>query len=194
MKFSYNEMINYFGNLYNEIFREIEIFSPNTFDGTVIKYSDEYMKAYSWLERAGFRLEEVQLMEDYYTEDDFKFFGLEHLMNVRNRIHNYLKNTNMEFSEKIYDYKKYDEIFNLFVKERTEDKNSSVKYNYYDIKLSQQADYDRVLNSLTLSISDIKILKDDIRESKYLNNRHIKKINKIKKELQNLRKEIEDDQ
>lgn len=191
MKIDYEEMVNHFTNIYQTIFTEINVLYPNLYEGMIIKYSDEYLKAYSWLQRAGWRLEEMEMMTNFYDEDDFRFFGLEHLLDIRNRIYGYLNSVKIEFDESVYEYDRYDEIFNEFKKERN---NETIKkYEYYENKYLQQSDYDMVLNSLIFISSDVGRLKDDIEESKYVNNKHIKKIKKIKRELDNLKKEIEDD-
>ena len=102
----------------------------------VVKYSEEYLKAYSYLQRADWRLDEVENMKQYYNEEDFKYFGLENLYNVRNRIEHYLKSTKIKFSDSIYEYNKYDEVYVDFKKERLTIK-ASEKFTYYETKLLQ---------------------------------------------------------
>lgn len=136
MNIDYNKLCDFYTSIYNMIFTEIYTFYPNTYDGMVVKYSEEYLKAYSYLQRADWRLNEVENMKQYYNEEDFKYFGLENLYNVRNRIEHYLKSTKIKFSDSIYEYNKYDEVYVDFKKERLTIK-ASEKFTYYETKLLQ---------------------------------------------------------
>lgn len=68
---------------------------------------DEYLNAYSYLERAIWRLNEIQEMSDFYNEKDFFYFGMENLSNARHRIQHYLEDTETELFNDLK-YKKYD--------------------------------------------------------------------------------------
>lgn len=192
MKVNYYEMVNFYTGIYNTIFNEITTQYPNNYEGLVVKYSDEYLKAYSYLQRAGQRLEEVKDMEKYYSEDDFKYFGLEHLYNVRNRISNYVNNTYFEFSEIVYQYDKFDEIYKDFKTERLK-LEASEKYIYYEHKLLEQTEYDFIMNSLTLLSDDIKHLKNDTKEIKYIKNFDNKKLNKLSQIVNEILGEIKNE-
>ena len=192
MKVNYYEMVNFYTGIYNTIFNEITTQYPNNYEGLVVKYSDEYLKAYSYLQRAGQRLEEVKDMEKYYSEDDFKYFGLENLYNVRNRISNYVNNTYFEFSEIVYQYDKFDEIYKDFKTERLK-LEASEKYIYYEHKLLEQTEYDFIINSLTLLSDDIKHLKNDIKEIKYIKNFDNKKLNKLSQIVNEILGDIKND-
>lgn len=192
MKVNYYELVNFYTVIYNTIFNEIDLLYPNKYEGLIVKYSDEYLKAYGYLQRAGWRLEEVRDMEKYYSEDDFKYFGLENLYDVRNRIEHYLKDTETEFSDLVYQYGKFDEIFSEYKNERLTNE-ASEKFTYYEIKLVQQKDYDFILNTLTMLSDDVKKLKNEIKESKYVKNIHNKKLNKIKKMIEEVTGDIKDD-
>ena len=192
MKIDYGELCDFYISIYDMIFTEIDTFYPNTYEGMVVKYSEEYLKAYSYLQRAGWRLEEVMNMKQYYDEEDFKYFGLENLYNVRNRIEHYLKNVEIEFTDSIYKYNQYDDVYADFKKERLTTK-ASEKFTYYETKLLQQNDYDYVLNSLTLLSSDIKNIIDSIKESRYVKNIHNKKLNKMNKLVKEITGDIKND-
>lgn len=192
MKIDYDEICDFYISIYNMIFTEIDTFYPNTYEGMVVKYSEEYIKAYSYLQRAGWRLEEVKDMKQYYNEEDFKYFGLENLYNARNRIEHYLKNVEIEFTDSVYKYNQYDDIYADFKKERLTTK-ASEKFTYYETKLLQQNDYDYILNSLTLLSSDIKNTIDSIKESKYVKNIHNKKLNKMNKLVKEITGDIKND-
>lgn len=192
MKINYYEMVNFYTGIYNTIFNEITTKYPNNFEGLVVKYSDEYLKAYSYLQRAGQRLEEVRDMEKYYNEDDFRYFGLEHLYNVRNRISDYVNNTHFEFSEMVYQYDRFDEVYDDFKIERLKFE-ASEKYTYYEHKLLEQTEYDFIMNSLTMLSDDIKHLKNDIKETKYIKNFDKKKLNKLSKMVNEILGDIKND-
>ena len=192
MKVNYYELVNFYTVIYNTIFNEIDLLYPNKYEGLIVKYSDEYLKAYGYLQRAGWRLEEVRDMEKYYSEDDFKYFGLENLYDVRNRIEHYLKDTKTEFSDLVYQYDKFDEVFSEYKNERLTNE-ASEKFTYYEIKLVQQRDYDFILNTLTMLSDDIKHLKNDIKETKYIKNFDKKKLNKLSKMINEILGDIKND-
>ena len=60
MKIDYDELCDFYISICNMIFTEIDVFYPNTYEDTVVKYSEEYLKAYSYLQRAGLRLEQIK--------------------------------------------------------------------------------------------------------------------------------------
>lgn len=192
MKIDYDEICDFYISICNMIFTEIDVFYPNTYEDMVVKYSDEYLKAYSYLQRAGWRLEEVKDMKQYYDEEDFKYFGLENLYDVRNRIEHYLNDVEIEFTDSVYTYNQYDDIYSDFKKERLTTK-ASEKFAYYETKLLQRNEYDYVLNSLTLLNSDIKNIINSIKESRYVKNIHNKKLNKMNKLLKEITGDIKND-
>lgn len=192
MKIDYDELCDFYISICNMIFTEIDTFYPNTYEDMVVKYSDEYLKAYSYLQRAGWRLEEVKEMKQYYDEEDFKYFGLENLYDVRNRIEHYLNDVEIEFTDSVYTYNQYDDIYADFKKERLTTK-ASEKFAYYETKLLQRNEYDYVLNSLTLLNSDIKNIINSIKESRYVKNIHNKKLNKMNKLIKEITGDIKND-
>ena len=192
MKIDYDELCDFYISICNMIFTEIDAFYPNTYEDLVVEYSDEYLKAYSYLQRAGLRLEQIKDMKQYYDEEDFKYFGLENLYIVRNKIEHYLNDVEIEFADSVYTYNQYDDIYVDFKKERLTTK-ASEKFAYYETKLLQRNEYDYVLNSLTLLSSDIKNIIDSIKESKYVKNIHNKKLNKMNKLVKEITGDIKND-
>ena len=192
MKIDYDELCDFYISICNMIFTEIDVFYPNTYEDTVVKYSEEYLKAYSYLQRAGLRLEQIKDMKQYYDEEDFKYFGLENLYIVRNKIEHYLNDVEIEFADSVYTYNQYDDIYADFKKERLTTK-ASEKVAYYETKLLQRNEYDYILNSLTLLSSDIKNIIDSIKESKYVKNIHNKKLNKMNKLIKEITGDIKND-
>lgn len=189
---NYDELCDFYISICNMIFTEIDTFYPNTYEDMVVKYSEEYLKAYSYLQRAGLRLEEVKEMKQYYDEEDFKYFGLENLYIVRNKIEHYLNDVEIEFTDSVYRYNQYDDIYADFKKERLTTK-ASEKFAYYETKLLQRNEYDYVLNSLTLLSSDIKNIINSIKESRYVKNIHNKKLNKMNKLVKEITGDIKND-
>lgn len=192
MKIDYDELCDFYISICNMIFTEIDVFYPNTYEDTVVKYSEEYLKAYSYLQRAGLRLEQIKDMKQYYDEEDFKYFGLENLYIVRNKIEHYLNDVEIEFADSVYTYNQYDDIYADFKKERLTTK-ASEKFAYYETKLLQRNEYDYILNSLILLSSDIKNIIDSIKESKYVKNIHNKKLNKMNKLIKEITGDIKND-
>lgn len=112
MSQDYKGMCELYDTIIREIFECIEKDSPAYWDGETNRmvYSKEYLHAYSYLQRAMWRLGDTIEMEPYYAEEDFKHYGLENLSNVRHRIAGYLDDTDKKFPEKCYEYKSYDDI------------------------------------------------------------------------------------
>lgn len=73
------------------------------------EYEDEYLLAYGYLQRAGWRLSEVDEMIDFYSEPDFFYFGMNNLSSARHRIQHYLEATTWTIFKDL-DYHKYDEL------------------------------------------------------------------------------------
>ena len=192
MKIDYEEVCNFYGGICNAIFNEIDIFYPNKYEGLTVKYSDEYLKAYSHLHNIVLQLDELHNMKDYYNEKDFKYFGLEILYGIRYKINNYLKATDIEFEDSIYSFIKYDDIYKEYEFERLTSE-ASEKFAYYEAKLLQQNDYDYILNSLTMLSDDVKNIREEIKKSKYIKHKHNKKLNKINKLIKEIIGDVKND-
>lgn len=73
------------------------------------EYEEEYLNAYSCLERATWRLSELDEMTDFYNEENFFYFGMNNLSSARHRIEHYLENTSWNIFNDL-DYHKYDDL------------------------------------------------------------------------------------
>lgn len=73
------------------------------------EYNAEYLNAYGYLQRAEWRLSEVDVMGDFYDEPDFFYFGMNNLSSARHRIQHYLEDTAWDIFDDL-DYKKYDDL------------------------------------------------------------------------------------
>lgn len=73
------------------------------------EYESEYLSAYGYLERAEWRLSEVDVMSDFYSEPDFFYFGMNNLSSARHRIQHYLENTNWTIFDDL-EYQEYDSL------------------------------------------------------------------------------------
>ena len=116
MSIDYQGMCELYNTIIHEIFKCIEEDSPSYWDGETNRmvYSKEYLHAYSYLQRAMWRLNDTVEMEPYYAEDDFKHYGLENLSDVRYRIEGYLEDTTKRFQDNCYEYNQYDTIINEY--------------------------------------------------------------------------------
>ena len=132
------------------------------------------------------------LNKDVSFEKDFKYFGLEILYGIRYKINNYLKATDIEFEDSIYSFIKYDDIYKEYEFERLTSE-ASEKFAYYEAKLLQQNDYDYILNSLTMLSDDVKNIREEIKKSKYIKNKHNKKLNKINKLIKEIIGDVKND-
>ena len=112
MSIDYQGMCELYNTIIHDIFKCIEDDSPSYWDGETNRmvYSKEYLHAYSYLQKAMWRLNDTVEMEPYYAEDDFKHYGLENLSDVLYRIEGYLDDTDKRFPDNCYEYNDYDDI------------------------------------------------------------------------------------
>lgn len=158
----YNEIADFYWNIISTIYKEINKGTHEPYwnkESKSMIYSDEYLNAYGYLQRAEWRYDDIKEMKDYYNEDYFYFFGLENLSSIRHRIEHYLEDTTFQFPQEVYDYKKYDElIIDLYGPIRLNINNINSKhYNYYYNILHKQVMADTIK-------CDIKWLKGDLIE------------------------------
>lgn len=133
MKIDYNEICTVYGNIIRNIFRCLNEDTPPIYDkeNHNFKYSDEYLNAYGYLQKAEWRLADTEEMKNHWVEEDFVHYGLENLLNVRNRISHYLHDTDFKFPDCVYDYKKYDDVLKIFCSELRNTKGNEEKFTYY---------------------------------------------------------------
>lgn len=197
MSMPYDEMCEYYRNIMSKIYDEIEKEQPTEYlDNFKAKYGEEYQEAYSWLQKAGWRLSEVMSMNKHYTEPEFKHFALENLSNIQHRIDSYLNETDFKFSEEVYDYHKYDDI----VAERMELINDSDHHKYwkyyYELHSREQKieHFNLERNWIITNLEDLEhILSDDFDNEWMLNKKDLcRKITALKKEVSSLELEVEE--
>lgn len=183
----FKEMVKYYSKITSAIYNEIEEVFPTKHKGLCkTVYSEEYKNAYGWLQRADWRLAETESMRKYYTEPEFKYYGLENLSNVHHRIEGYLKNTEFKFTESVTDYHKYDDI----IAERMDmvhDPDFHKYFNYY-LRLH---DFEQFHESIGLDkhwlISDLESFERRIQESSFITNKE-----ELNNKLTELKQSIED--
>lgn len=167
----FGEMCAYYHEIITNIYNEIREKYPNKYkDLCRIEYSDEYLQAYGWLQRAGWRLSETTSMSEHYNEPLFKYYGLENLSNVKHRIEGYLESTDFKFTDKVTEYHKYDEI----LKERFElikDPNFHKYYKYYSKLHSQEQNIEHIELDKHWLISQLESFKNTIKESEHIINK-----------------------
>ena len=152
-KLDYEEIAEYYGEIINRIYTEIEKESPSQYNTEKqnISYSDEYLDAYSYLQKAEWRISDIRQLKDYEKDEDYKYFATEHLSDVRHRIESYLEKTTMKFTSPVYDYKKYDRI----LEERKELRKNS-KYTAGLKKWQKTCYIDAEVKHIELYINNIK--------------------------------------
>ena len=154
------------------------------------EYEAEYLNAYGYLQRAEWRLSELDLMTDFYNEPDFFYFGLNNLSSARHRIQHYLEDTEWGIFDDL-DYNRYDDLvmdyyqpirlghegFEKYYNE------SGDKWDYYygllgtaQLKQYLKEDCVEIVNRLNkfmeyLDTEDYNVLKDHINELECLNNK-----------------------
>ena len=184
-------MVNYYTGIINNIYKEIKAVTPIEWGEELcnVKYPDEYMNAYGWLQRAGWRLADTKVMRNYYDEEEFKYYGIHNLSNVHHRIDEYLKETEFEFSENVTDYRKYEDYVELN-KELIHDDEFHKWFDYYSKLETLEQDMSYLDSEISWVKSDIEEFKSKLNSenmssifNEYLLNRE---------ELLNIVNEMED--
>lgn len=194
----YEEMVSYYNNIISNIWKEIEEVYPNEYLGDFrYKYSDEWTHAYGYLQRAEWRLSDTYNMKDYYTEENFKYYGMEHLSDVNNRIKHYLEDTDFKFTEKVTDCHKYDNI----LEERMEllhDPEFHKYFNYYEKLNRLNTEKKHITGQINYLKSQIVQLEEELngtwtlsQHNKYIQNTDelLKIITEIKEKAEKLQPE-----
>ena len=136
MDIDYKEIATFYSGIISTIFSTCEKVNPSYWDknNECMKYGDEYLDAYSYLQKAEWRLSNVYTLKDYYTNTDFKYYGLEQLQEVRHRIEHYFNDPDFDlpdYPESVYEYKKYDHIIDYYNRIRG-DESARENWNHYD--------------------------------------------------------------
>ena len=154
MSIDYQRICGLYDTIIHEIFKCIEEDSPSYWDGETNRmvYSKEYLHAYSYLQKAMWRLNDTVEMEPYYAEDDFKHYGLENLSDVRYRIEGYLEDTTKRFPDNCYEYNQYDPIINEY-------KTVIKKSDNHGVLFGKYRELHRRMVQLKLIDSEIKMLQ-----------------------------------
>ena len=169
MKINYKELCDFYQDIIWKIFNCLNKDSPAVYDkeNHNLKYSEEYLHAYGYLQRAEWRLSDTEEMKKYWNEDDFVHFGLENLSNVRSRIEHYLKDTSFKFPECVYEYDKYDDIVKKYYSPLRYDDYHDERFTYY-MNLHYHEGQIKHINFL------IKTFERDIQKlSKFMSNQNI---------------------
>ena len=165
MKIPYEEMVDYYGDILSNIYKEIQEVTPIEYGDELceIKYPKEYHEAYGWLQKAEWRLTDTATLKEYYDEPEFKYYAIHNLKNVQHRIISYLDETNFEYSEKVTDCHKYDEIVDMN-KELINDDEFHKWWDYY-YKLKHLKITVDLLDLRVKWIKDnVEYLKEDVED------------------------------
>lgn len=193
MEINYQEMCNFYKNIYDEIFSYIEQEFPAIYEtksGKIV-FSDEYLKAMGALQRVNWMINDVMSLRKYFKQKSFKYFGLESLSGIRYDLGKYLKYVDyVNFGDIREIITKYDEMLTKYQKER---KITDVEYyfDFYSDLLQRQVDVDEALNSVTLLISDLENMSERIKNPTFEDNTEIRLINKrLKRNIRDLKEEL----
>lgn len=197
MEINYEEISRFYRNIIHYIFNEIENIAPIRWDEQSNQpvYSDEYKLAYDYFNKAILRLDDVLKMSDYYGEESFEYFGLEHLSDARYRIEQYLEESNNLFvnDEIVQNYTYYDDIVIDYYKPIRLNKDVNNDYFIYYQKILYR---DSNISHIQFEIDELKhnveMLQNSIDHSDYLANKSA--IQSIIKELNNSINKIEIEQ
>lgn len=191
MEINYEEISRFYRNIIHYIFNEIENIAPIRWDEQSNQpvYSDEYKLAYSYLHKAIWRLDNVLKMSDYYDEENFEYFGLEHLLDARYRISDYLNDeSNSLFvnDEIVQNYTHYDDVIIDYYQSIGLNNNY---FNYYQKKLYRDSNISHIQFEIDELKQNVRMLQNSVDRSDYLVNKST--IQSIIKELNQLLNKIE---
>lgn len=193
MKINYEEISRFYRNIIHYIFNEIENVAPIRWDEQSNQpvYSDEYKLAYDYLNKAIWRLDDVLKMGDYYDEENFEYFGLEHLSDARYRIEHYLEDSNNLFiNDKIVqNYTYYDDIVIDYYQLIRLDNDY---FMYYQKILYRDSNISHIQFEIDELKQNVEMLQNSVDHSDYLVNKST--IQSIIKELNQLLNKIEIEQ
>lgn len=193
MKINYEEISRFYRNIIHYIFNEIENVAPIRWDEQSNQpvYSDEYKFAYDYLNKAIWRLDDVLKMSDYYDEENFEYFGLEHLSDARYRIEHYLEDSNNLFiNDKIVqNYTHYDDIVIDYYQPIRLDNDY---FMYYQKILYRDSNISHIQFEIDELKQNVEMLQNSVDHSDYLANKST--IQSIIKELNQLLNKIEIEQ
>lgn len=190
MEINYEEISRFYRNIIHYIFNEIENIAPTRWDEQSNQpiYSDEYKLAYSYLDKAIWRLNDVLKMSDYYDEENFEYFGLEHLSDARYRIADYLneESNNLFINDEIVqNYTHYDIIIDYY---QSIGFNNNY-FNYYQKILYRDSNISHIQFEIDELKQNVRMLQNSVDRSNYLVNKST--IQSIIKELNQLLNKIE---
>lgn len=134
-------------------------------------------------------------MSDYYGEEDFEYFGLEHLSDARYRIEQYLEESNNLFvnDEIVQNYTYYDDIIVDYYKPIRLNKDVNNDYfMYYQKILYRDSNISHIQFEIDELKHNVEMLQNSIDHSDYLANKSA--IQSIIKELNNSINKIEIEQ
>lgn len=183
---NYEEIGGYYGKIIDEIFNCLWEDTPPSYDKENCNwtgYSEEYLNAYGYLQKAEWRLNDINEMKKYWDNEDYVHFGLENLHEVRFRIGEYLEHTSFKFQDWVYDYKKYDKI--------VIDKYSTLKSERHHGIFKKYADLmckESVIDSIKFVVTkdfkaDIEELLGLINDDEYLEGLSYDELMKFNKRL-----------
>ena len=136
MEIDYKQIADYYMRIIGKIYSACEAVEEPYWDNekSAMIYGKAYLDAYSYLQKAEWRLSNVYNLKDYYNREDFQYYGLEQLQEVRHRIQHYLEDETIDLShlpDCVYEYKEYDDIIITYYNGIRKDDMRYDKWKYY---------------------------------------------------------------
>lgn len=199
MEIDYEKIARFYQNIIHYIFEEIEKVTPTEWNDKENRfiYSEEYHNAYGYFQKAIWRLGDVFQMKDYYDEENFEDFGLEHLSDARHRIEHYLESDDTKISfandEIVQNYTHYDDVIIDYYQPIRLNRNVHHDYfMYYQKILYRDSDISHIQSEIDHLKWNLEMLQDSVNNSDYLLNKSA--IQSIIKELNQSLNKIEIEQ
>ena len=156
VEINYKKICEYYRNIIINIFNQLSFY--NLTGGDKINTETEYLNAHSYLQKASWRLDELDTMLGFSDRVSFFWFAMENLSSARHRIEHYFENTEWEFNEP-FNYKEYDDlVLDYYQPFRTDTTHFDERYKwwqyYWDLESKVQ-----LVNYIK---EDINLLKDNV--------------------------------
>lgn len=147
----YKKICDYYSRVISDIYGQLRFYN---LDGEERRNTEaEYLNAYGYLQRASWRLDELDTMIEFSKEVSFFWFAMENLSSARHRIEHYLEDSEWDFKEP-FKYKEYDDlVLDYYQPFRTDDEHYEEGQKWWK--------YYWILES---KVQLVKYMKEDIDE------------------------------
>ena len=143
---NYKEICKFYWSIYFTIFESVTNVVYNDIKDksmeevhAMIKHEEGLI--YGWLDKATWRLGDVEKVLEYSNEDNFFYYAMENFQNVRSRFESFLNESNWNYPELVYNYTKYDDLIEYYDKVKEEDNQLRHEYWIHYHKLNHRKTY-----------------------------------------------------